>query len=247
MITTRKIKGVNLFITGILLLLTTSACNFSDANVVKGNGTVTTKSYSLGYFSGVELAGAFNVVVQQGDEPSLTIETDSNLQELLEVSVEQETLHISTQRDKALRPTKMDVLLTYPALQRIQVSGAVKLSSPGSVVTENLSFELSGASEIQLDMEVNTLHTQVAGAGKISFSGTANTHRIELAGASNLDAENLITSSTHITLAGAGSANVHATTSLHAQLSGVGQIRYYGNPAEKHISKSGIGSIRSAN
>lgn len=229
------------------LFFSGSACNFSGNNVVRGDGDPVTQTYHISFFDNIEFTGAYNVVLTEGNEALVTIETDSNLHELLDVYVEQETLHISTKREQALRPTKMDVVIVYQELDRIEVSGACKITSNETLVAENMAFDLSGASDVELTLEVSSLSTQVAGAGNISFQGTANEHRIDLAGASNLAAQNLITQSTHISLSGAGSATVYASDQLNATLSGVGKISYYGNPADKHISKSGLGSIRSAN
>lgn len=230
-----------------LFLFLFSACTYSGANVVKGDGDVVSNSHQVGFFNSIELYGAYQVTLSGGEQAGVVVETDSNLQELVSVSVDNGTLHVSTQRDKALRPTRMDLLVVYPALEKLHVSGAGKITATEPLVTQKLHLDMSGAADIQLSLDVQTLHTQVAGAGNINFEGLAREHHIDLSGASNLAAENLITESTTISLSGAGSASIHASSTMNASLSGIGRITYHGNPPITNIQKSGLGSIRQAN
>lgn len=236
-----------LFYTFPLILFFLNSCTYSGANVEKGDGNVVSNSHQVGFFNSIELYGAYQVTLTQGEQASVVVETDNNLQELVTVSVDNETLHVSSQRDKALRPTRMDLLIVYPALEKLAVSGASKISATGPLVMERLHLDMSGATDLQFDLHVQTLITQVAGAGNIHFGGTALEHRIDLSGASNLSAEDLITESTTITLSGAGSANIHASQAMTAKLSGIGRITYHGHPPTTNIQKSGLGSIRPAN
>jgi hypothetical protein len=87
----------------------------------------------------------------------------------------------------------------------------------------------------------------VSGAANIHFNGRAEKHNARLSGASNMRAEELRSEHTRISLSGAGSAHVFASEKLEASLSGVGSIRYYGEPNNINIDKSGIGTIRAAN
>lgn len=233
----------------ILVLATTlflASCTFSDGKVTRGDGNVIKTTVVLDYFDEIDLQGAFNVKLSQGTELQATIETDENLQELVEVEVKEGTLFINTTRDVMLRPTKMELFITYPELKRFTIGGACKLSSEEAITSQALVFDLSGAAEIDLSIMAEVLRTNLAGAGSIRFEGQALQHYIELSGASNLQAEKLITEVTEIELSGAGSANVYASDLLKASLSGVGSIRYYGNPAQTQINKSGLGSIKSA-
>lgn len=235
---------------GLLILLATffilPSCTYSEGKVTRGEGEVITSTFPLSDFDEIDLQGAFNVTLIQGSTLKAVIETDENLMDLLLVEVRGKTLYVTTSRDVVLKPTKMNLTITYPALRTITVGGACKIKSEEVVQSEDLRFDISGAAEIDLAIVAEALHTQLAGAGSITFEGKVREHYIDLAGASSLDAKDLITEMTEIDLSGAGSASVHATTSLRASLSGVGSIKYYGNPGETQIDKSGLGSIRSA-
>ena len=230
----------------IMLVISAGSCQFSGANVVKGSGEVIRKSHDIAYFDQIELSGMYTVILSQGPEAMLSIETDSNLHELIEISHLENTLTILTDRETVLRPTRMELHITYPELHRIGIRGAGKVSATNTLVTEKLLLDLSGASDINLDLEVGSMHTRVSGAGNIQLQGMATSHEIELSGASNFMGDELISKSTTISLSGAGSASVYATETLDASLSGVGKITYYGDPKHTNINKTGLGSISSA-
>ena len=224
-----------------------SQCNLAGTQVIRGDGHVITSTHEVEFFNAIELQGAFsNVRLVPGTELTVTMETDENLMELFRVEIADETLVIASDRDIILQPTKMYMTIVYPELNRLNIQGACKISSFEQVVSDVLSLEISGAADLDLDVAVQSLRTQVSGAGNISLEGTAGKHEIRLSGASNLEASRLITSSTSINLSGAGSATVNATDKLDASLSGIGKIVYHGDPTEKTIDKSGLGSIASA-
>ncbi len=232
----------------ITLGLLFSQCSFADGKVIKGDGHVVTTTHPVDDFEAIELQGAFNnVVLVRGNDLVITMETDENLQDLYTIEVTNGVLSISSERETILNPTRMDLTIVYPRLHSLRIGGACKLSSDGKVVAESFTLDISGAADLELEVDARSMRTQVSGAGNLNLHGQAGTHSIRLSGASNLDAKDLITDETSISLSGAGSATVHAATRLQASLSGIGKITYHGNPAETVIDKSGLGSVRSAN
>lgn len=235
--------AIFIFLFGGLLL---SSCHMDSASVIKGDGNVLSTSHQLDHFRVINISGMYNVMLEAGDEPGLELETDENIQELTEIVVRDNTLYISSKEDAVYRPTKMEMLITYTELEEIIIGGAARLHSDMTVMAENLTVSVSGAADIYLDLEVDALVTIVAGAANIQYKGHAGHHKADLSGASNMRAEALDTRESRISLSGAGSAHVFATEHLHARLSGVGSIRYYGDPAEVIKERSGLGRIRSA-
>ncbi len=230
----------------VLFAMAFSACEFSNAEVIRGDGNVTTTTRQLDYFEGIDLQGVFNVVLTPGTQPDLALETDENLMELISISVENNLLSITTSREVMLRPTKMELRITYPALNYLEIGGACKIFSEQVLESEGFTLQVSGAADIDLKLDVGLLQTSVSGAGKLKLEGYANEHRINLSGASHLRAENLITRNTGLDLSGAGSAHIFSNDIFQANISGVGSVRYYENPKNKSINKSGLASVSSA-
>ncbi len=224
-----------------------NACSIGNGSIIRGDGNITTVTQEVAAFNNIDIQGMFEVVLQLDDGLPLALETDENLHELIKIRVKNNTLHVSTTKEGIYRPSKMTLTIPYSQLENITIGGACKLTSDSPVVAHNLAIRISGAADIDLELEVSSLTTNVSGAANIKLRGTANEHAASLSGASNIRAETLHTQNTSISLSGAGSAHVHASHHLDASLSGVGSIRYYGDPQTTRIDRSGLGSIKSAN
>ncbi len=240
--TQRPLLSAIILISGLFLL----SCTIGGGNVIRGDGNVVTSDHPVSHFERIDITGVFDVILAHGSEPGVVLETDENLQELIFVRVKGNTLHIGPTEDAIYKHTKMELHITYPALEQIHVGGACKLRAENTIYADRLTFNISGAADIQLELRVGELQTRVSGAGNLNFSGETEKHNIMLSGASNLRAEHLKSKETKISMSGAGSAHVYASDQLQASLSGVGSIRYYGSPQKTSIDKSGLGSIKAA-
>lgn len=96
---------------------------------------------------------------------------------------------------------------------------------------------------VDLGLEVTELEVQLAGAGLISLRGKANSQRLELSGAGNLSAFELESKACYIELSGFGSAQIFVTDNLEAEVSGVGNIRFKGDPRNIQREVTGLGDI----
>ena len=244
--TKKRIQRPLLLILVLVSGLFFNACNIGNGRMIRGDGNVITASHEVTAFKNIDIQGMFEVVLQPNEGQPLTLETDENLHELINIRVKNNTLHVSTTKEGIYRPTKMILTIPYSQLENITIGGACKLTSDFPVITHSLAFRISGAADIDLELEVSSLNTNVSGAANINLEGTANSHVASLSGASNMRAEKLHTQNTKISLSGAGSAHVHASDHLDASISGVGSIRYHGDPKTTKIHRTGIGSIKSA-
>ncbi len=238
--TQRPLLSIMILISGLFLV----SCNIGGSHVIRGDGNVVSTVHPVDHFERIDITGVFDVILKSGDEPLVVLKTDENLQDIISVEVKNRALYVGPTEDAIYKHSKMELHITYPALEQIHVGGACKLRAENPVITEKLAFQISGAADIELELEVGELQTRVSGAGNLNFSGNAEKHSAMLSGASNLRAEDLKSKDTRISMSGAGSAHVYASDRLQASLSGVGTIRYSGNPKEIKVDKSGLGSIK---
>ena len=85
---TKITRFVGLLAVAVLLL---SACQITT---VRGSGNVVTEEREVSGFEGVALSGVGQVIITQGDEESLTIETDDNLMRYIEGEVRNSRLEL---------------------------------------------------------------------------------------------------------------------------------------------------------
>jgi hypothetical protein len=240
-----KTKRINLALLLIMSLLMFQGCNLACShNAIEGDGEVLGVTHNVSGFNAIDLRGMYNVVLTPGDKEELFIETDGNLHELISVEVEGNTLVVKTRRDRFIKPTKMNIHVYFIELNEITSGGASTISATASIEAQKFLIDLSGATNLELQLNVNELTTNASGASNILFTGNANVHAVSLSGAGKIKADELLTNSTTIKLSGAGSAYVFANDYLDAKISGVGSVYYAGDPDKKSIEKSGLGSVK---
>ncbi len=219
------------------------ACNGSGREV-EGNGTVVEDARTVEKFSAISVDGNYSIELTQG-EPGLVIETDENLLPLIQSEVKRNTLQLkSTENIKG--SDGITIRISYPELDKIVLGGAAKVTNTGTLQAKKLEISVNGAALVELALDVNKLDLEISGASSVTFEGTSQQLEADLSGAGNLDAYDLRVRDASINLSGVGGAQVYVTDNLQAKVSGVGTIRYKGEPQNIQREISGVGSIKAA-
>lgn len=234
----KKILSAPLWLLCIGLLL--SACG--DRVHEKGNGTLNQETRNVGAFFNIDVEGEFEIVLQEGSNPLIAVETDENLHQYVETVVDGRTLRVRNVEN--IEPSEQTrLVITYQSLESIRLGGAAQLSNQSTLKAENLDIRVDGAGVIDLSVEAAELEVRLAGAGLISLRGKVNSQRLLLSGAGNLAAFELESKDCRIELSGYGSAQIFVTDNLEAEISGVGGIRFKGDPRNIRREVSGLGGI----
>ncbi len=198
------------------------------------------KKIEIENFTGIDIGGAFDIYFIAGDPVSLEIETNNKYFEKITTQVKGNILSVNS---KSLRnPDILKVYISAPFLDYIDIHGAADFQGEGVVITEELKIEASGASELELQVDVNKLSTNASGASYIKLWGKATTHNVTTSGASNVYALDLETKNSKVRASGASHANVYATELLDINSSGASTITTQGATA-KTINQSEIKNI----
>jgi len=228
-----------------IIVFFTISCKWS-VGLVRGSGNIVTEERDVSGFDRVQLSGIGDLIISQGDEESLTIEADDNIIQLIETDVFGGELTIQFKRGYSFVPnTTMKFYLTVKELDKISLSGAGKINCD-NFEAEELEFDISGAGDIDFDINAETVEVYLSGAGDISLSGEVDSQDIKLSGVGNYDGKDLESRICDIAVTGAGSATVNVSEELDVNISGVGNVNYTGSPrVEQEIS--GLGRIISMN
>lgn len=210
-----------------------------------GNGTITEETRNVGAFFKLDIEGNYDIVLQEGSNPLVTIQTDENLHQYIETSLDGQTLKVRNIEN--VEPTEgTKLIITYQRIEQIKLGGAAKLSNRGILNTDELNLRVEGAGVVNLNLQAQELELRLAGAGSISLRGSVGTQQLVLSGAGNLAAYELQSKACEIELSGVGSAQVNVTDNLVARLSGVGVIRFTGDPRNIQREVTGLGDIERA-
>lgn len=202
-----------------LVLFCTASC--VDWHRLRGNGTIKTEPRQVPNFSKLDAGGFYEIEWHPG-APSLNLTTDENLLSHITTSVSGDQLKIDL--DGAVAPTDgIKIVITSPVLTTVELSGALELTAK----------QLTGDKFV----------LQTSGAAKVTLSGQVNRLLADLTGASKLEAADLSAKDVELSVTGAGKANVTASNSLRAAITGAGKVIYGGKPQMVQKNITGAGKI----
>jgi hypothetical protein len=188
----------------------------------QGSGHPTTSTRAVASFSRIELSGAPDLDVVIGSPASVTVNTDDNLQPIIETTVANDTLRIRPTHPYS-SPYGCIVTVTIPSLASLSACGS------GTVHVANLSTD--------------KFTLAVVGSSEIGLTGNVTDADFSLKGSGSIVAPDLVTQNLKLVLHGSGHALVHATGTLDVQLTGSGYVHYVGQPTQIQRQLTGSGSL----
>ena len=243
-----KVIGVVKAVVITALLVICIGCqSFScSGEVIKGNGTIETKTFPQNNFNAISISGGWTADIRYSETFSIQIETDENIFPDLDISVAGTTLNIGFKSGYSISPTQCKVSITMPALIKLQTAGSLTaVISSFNMPKDSMSIDISGSGNITArDITVNTLKVDVSGSADFSATGKAENMIADISGSGDIKTTDFETEKADISISGSGSAKVWVTRHLKADIGASGSVRYKGNPVIETKS-SGSGRISS--
>jgi hypothetical protein len=207
----------------IVVLIATVAM-LTACSVTTGSGKVVSESRTVSGFTKIDLSGAGDVIIEQNGTEALTIEAEDNLIPKLTSEVVNGTLRLGEK-------SNLTIHLTKPVTYRVSmkdVSGLM-ISGSGTVTAATITAP--------------SLAVDLTGSGKITVGGTVDQQDLAISGSGEYQAKDLQTKIASVEISGSGNATVTVNDKLDAQISGSGQLTYYGNPPQVTQEVSGSGRV----
>lgn len=209
---------------GLLAATGLAACGLL-AGCGAAGGATATEQRGTEPFHSVDLHGAADAIVEVGPANSLTLSGSANVLRKVKTSVTNGMLVIEHDHHwyQFGGDGRLSLRITAPDLNAFAVQGAGDVQIRGAT-GDALAVVLSGAGEVSATGTVQSLNARLNGAG-----------RMDLSKLSAVDAT--------VYLNGAGELQVNVSGTLEAELNGVGNIRYAGNPQKVQPQINGVGRI----
>lgn len=204
----------------ILLTLATTAC---ACNTQQGSGVIKTEQRQVAAFNEVEIHGAFQVEMNIGGTPELTVVADDKVLPFIKSEVRGKRLILSMKKNNFTIMHKLLVRLRAPDLTLLEVSGVARFSAKG-INNDALRLDLSGASHTSLAGKTTKFELKISGAGAVL-------------------AKELQSRQAKVICSGAAKVEVFASDSVDLNISGAGRISYWGSPKAVNQKVSGVGKI----
>ena len=212
---------------------------------VRGSGNVTTVEHDVKPFTVLELDGVFNVVIEQGDKESVTVETDDNLQELVRIENRGSTLIVDTPNRINIKKSKrMNIYVTITDLERLNISGVGNVESANLLKLGDFELRVKSVGNVDLELDAKYLDARMNSVGNISLSGKMEKADIDNGGVGNLDAYDLENEILNLKSSGVGRTEVYASKEISIRSSGVGNVYYKGDAVITDLNVKGVGKVK---
>lgn len=226
----------------ILLTFIITSCHYINREKIRGNGSIKTESRTTGNFNGVDVSGSFDVYVKQDSAYSVKVEADENLQNYILISTDGDALVIEP-KDGYNLSGHIKIYVSAPNYKTLEASGSCSIIGENKLNSaEEIEIDLSGSSDINVELKAPKVDAGTSGAGTITLKGETKDFRVHGSGSSTIHCADLMAENVDVSISGAGNAQVYASVKLDVGVSGAGDVRYRGN-ATVSKSISGAGSV----
>jgi len=202
------------------------------------SGERTTRTYDIADFNGVAIAGQWQVTIERGDAWRVGVEVPAEFADRVRVERNGDALQLAyagafvfggfgrVDRENNGVPK---ATITMPALETLDLSGASRVSFSGFDGAA-LSVHVSGGVALQ---------------GAASRFGSLT---LDLSGAGNVNLGDVPVTDANVDISGAASITLRmAGGRLSGDMSGSGNLEYFGTVSEESIDKSGLVNVRPRN
>jgi len=231
---------------GMAAAVAVAAC--SAARSENGGPTVE-RSYAVGNFDRIDLAGNYDVTVHTGGKPGVQASGAEKVMERLVVEVRDGVLVIEPRKHDGFNwrwsnHGKVTVNVTVPSLRGAQLGGAGNIRID-QVKGDRFEGGIAGSGDLTLErVEVSALKMGIAGAGSAKLgTGRVKTAEYDITGSGGIDAGGVAAETASISIAGAGDVKANAAKTASVDIMGSGDVDLKGG-AKCTVSKAGAGNVR---
>lgn len=206
----------------------------SPPGTVRGSGTIVAKHRSLGHIGRVTLGDQGTLILTQGDEEGLTIETDDNILPYVESRVRDGTIVLGLSdkaRGKSVQPSRG---ITYHLSVR-QITG-LEVGDSGCVRaraldTEGLEIRVYDSGVVDIDsLAVRILQVSIEDSSSLRLGGRTERQEVTAQDSGRYLAGRLESGMASIVVSDSAQAILWATEAVDVTATDSAQVLYYGAP-----------------
>ena len=188
---------------------------------------------NLGDFAQVKVFDKINVKLISALENKIVITGDRA--DEVEIVNKNGELKIRMPFPQLLSGEDIKVTLYFINIESISASEGSYVISAVNFKQTLLDVNAKSGAEININLEVDKVNIKASAGGIVSVSGKASNSDVAITSGGILNATDLYTSQTKISVAAGGKSEIHATTLVDAKVKAGGSILIYGKP--KQINK----------
>ncbi|ACU08662.1 hypothetical protein FIC_02227 [Flavobacteriaceae bacterium 3519-10] len=244
----------------------------NEAQNVSLKSSLTTENLSIGgntqvrkvgKFTGIKVSSGIKVNFTQGNNQSVIVDTDANLQQYISTEVVNDILVISVdnRNNKKLNFKKLLVTVEAPRLTWVDVNSGAQFNTLNTIKEDTfraevssganlnaevaarnaVDLEITSGSSAQLDIESGSFNMAGTSGSSSTIRGKANSANFKLTSAASCNAADLVTQNATVSATSGSSLRVHTTDSITGTATSGASIRYKGDPKNTSGTKTSSG------
>lgn len=225
-----------------------SGCNFSSNAEARDAGPVVDRTYQVGAFDRIAVAGPYEVTVTTGGQPGVVAHGGEAILAETDFVVEEGVLQIKPKKQNGVRWNwgqngKVRVDVSAAALRGATIAGSGKLEID-RVAAGDFAGQVAGSGDLVIArMDAGKVDLGVAGSGNVRAAGKAQALGVKIAGSGDVDLSALDVATANVSIAGSGNVRARATDTAAVSIMGSGDVEISGG-AKCAVSKQGSGNVR---
>jgi len=240
----KKFLSKNRIVLILSLVMFLASCS---SKCIEDSGNHIIKDLTLTPFDEIEISGPVKLILKQDSSFKLTVSADSNILEKIKTTASGETLKINLDPMDYCGSDSIIVHAGIGALTKIKAEGASRVFSESALHVGDVELNLSGATELNLNLYAGKLTTKSDGATRLHLSGQAGIHKLNSKGMLELNAFDFVVGQYDLNIEGTGKSNINVLNDLNVKTSGASSIYYKGSPKNVSEKKSGTSKLERVN
>ncbi|SRR5574344_336782 len=234
-------------VTMCFFALTISSCSMTYMGGIQPSKHRISRSYNnVKDFSSIYTDVVANIEYTQTDKVSVVIEGPDNYVPLFIVNENNGNLKINMKKGSRLsKGNVVTIHLSSPKFVSLENEGVGNIKLLGKIQGDAVVIKNDAVGNIKVEnLLCNTLNVDSEGVGNLNLAGECRTATYSVDGVGNLNASDMKTQELDIDQEGVGNISCYASKRLIVKSEGVGNVKYAGNPQQKQINRSGVGSVK---
>lgn len=178
--------------TKLQLLILTCLITFSgfsqSTEKIKGSRNVTIQTTEIDAFNSLVIGDNFKINIKQGELPSVEVNTDDNLHEIIEFSVLEGSLKFKTNKRITSSKTMEITVIFKDSLNIIELKEDAELTSISTIKVKDLVLRTKESSKAYLTIEADTFKYIGASKTKVELNVTAKSTTLDLSDTNRIEA-----------------------------------------------------------
>lgn len=230
----------------IMAIILFNGCVAQGVNSITPSKNNITKDYFTEDFNSIETGIVGDVIYTQSDTKSVQIYGPDNVIPDIKVDVKRNTLSITMKNEiRISKKCDLKVIVSCPEITKVKATGVGDFKLEDSVRAEKLNITLEGVGDVVANnLDCKNIKVSSSGVGNIMLKGKTIEANYSVSGVGDIKAYELIANNVQAEASGIGNIQCNASQAINAELSGVGSIRFKGNPQKQYLNRSGVGKIK---